>query len=129
MVNADAYPDLVFEGEVTFLGALASERFEGESGEKYFQITVTVKGENSKLRPGMTARVSITTDHVRNALSVPIQSVFRERGATYCYQIEGNEFRKVKVSTGRQNEDMVEILSGLQRGDQVTLTRPALPLN
>ncbi len=125
-VNADAYPDLMLKGEVTFIGSLASGRFERVTAEKYFQLTISLEGENSRLRPGMTARVSITTDQVRNALSVPIQSVFHERGVTYGYRFTGEGFRKVTLTPGRQNEDLVEITDGLREGDQVSLVKPAV---
>jgi len=71
----------------------------------------------------MTARISVLTDRVVNALSVPIQTVFDEQGTKYCYRITGTTIEKVKVSPGRQNEDMVEILSGLQKGEKISLIR------
>ncbi len=125
-VKADAYPDMLLKGEVTFIGSLASGRFGSVTAEKYFRVTISVKGENSRLRPGMTARISIMTDRVQNALSVPIQSVFNESGGTYCYRLTGEGFRKANISPGRQNEDIVEITAGLREGDQVSLVRPVM---
>jgi len=123
-IKVDAYPDTLSEGEVTFVGALASGRSDGTGGEKYFQITVSLKTEDPRLRPGMTARVTVASDQVRDALCVPIQAVFDENGAKYCYRLNGKSLQKVSVSIGKQNEDMVEIISGLQKGDQVSLVRP-----
>jgi len=122
-VKIDAYPDMQFEGEVNLIGILASGRFEGGTGEKYFQLTVSLKKGDPRLRPGMTARVSVLTDRVVNALSVPIQTVFDEQGTKYCYRFLGKTIEKIKVSPGRQNEDMVEILSGLQKGEKISLIR------
>ncbi len=124
-VQVDAYPDALFEGEVSSIGVLATERLEGRGGEKYFQLTISLKSEDTRLRPGMTARVSIMTDNVKQALSVPVQAVFIEKGRKYCYVHSGESFRKAEVSVGRQNEDMAEILSGVQQGDKVCLIRPS----
>jgi len=123
-VQIDAYPDVLFEGEVSFIGMLASERFQEGSAEKYFQMTVPLKGGDSRLRPGMTARVSILTDTVKNALSVPIQAIFNEGGKKYCFLYIGDSFKKVNVDLGKQNEDIAEIVSGLKSGDQISLVKP-----
>ena len=61
-IHVDAYPDIRFTGTVTAIGVLATENVEGGRGEKYFQVTVAMSGEDIRLRPGMTARVYIHTD-------------------------------------------------------------------
>ena len=125
-IKVDAYPDALFEGEVSTLGILASGRFEGADGEKYFELTVIVKDEDSRMRPGMTARVTILNDQVRNVPTVPIQAIFDDGGTRYCYRLVGKEFKKVKVTLGKQNEDLAEIRSGLKIGDKVSLVKPSL---
>ena len=124
IVRVDAYPDVLFEGDVSFIGVMASKRFEGVMGEKYFQLTVSLHGDDSRLRPGMTARVSILTDTVENALAVPSQAIFDEGGRKYCYLYVGRSFRRSEISLGKQNEDLAEILSGLKNGDKVSLVKP-----
>jgi HlyD family secretion protein len=124
-IKVDAYPDALFEGQVNFIGVLASKRFEGGIGEKYFQLTISLHGDDPRLRPGMTARVSILTDSVKSALCVPSQAVFDEEGKKYCYLHTGRGFTKTEVSLGKQNEDLAEIVSGLKEGDKVSLVRPS----
>jgi HlyD family secretion protein len=125
-VHVDAYPDTLFPGKVTNIGMLAAERFEGGIGEKYFQLTVTLSQEDSRLRPGMTARVTIEAGNAVKVLFVPIQAIFNDGSETFCYLAKNHEiFWKKKVVTGRQNEDLVEIVSGLQKGDMVSLLRPS----
>lgn len=123
-VQVDAYPDLIFHGDVTAIGVIASEKFEGGKGEKYFQITISLKGEEARLRPGMTSRVSINIATVKDVLNVPVPAIFTDSGKKYCYVYSGNTFRKVEVSVGSQNEDTAEIISGLKTGDKISLIRP-----
>ena len=123
-VRVDAYPDQVFQGEVTFVGVLAAERVDSGMGGKYFQLTVTLKKNDPRLRPGMTSRVSILAGQIKNAFSVPIQAIFDEAGKKYCYRIDGEKMKKVPVVLGAQNEDLAEIRSGLAHGDRVSLVRP-----
>jgi len=124
-IQVDAYPKLVFTGQVASIGVLASDGGETGKGEKYFQVVVAINGDNPSLRPGMTARVIMHTDSARNVLSVPVQAVFSESANKYCYVGKGQNVKKVKVEIGRQNEDYAEIIVGLKNGDTVSLTRPA----
>lgn len=124
-VRVDAYPETLFSGKVTAIGMLATERFESGIGEKYFQLTVTLTEINSRLRPGMTSRITVASDNATNILFVPVHAVFDDGSETVCYLVENNGiYRKKDVVTGRQNEDLVEIVSGLQEGDRVSVLRP-----
>ncbi len=123
-VQVDAYPDVLFDGEVASIGILADVAEGERGGEKYFQLIVSIKGEDARLKPGMTVRVSIKSNIVKNALSIPIHAVFNEDGRKYCYVSTENGLKKIEVSTGKQNEDVVEILSGLKKGDRVSLVKP-----
>ncbi len=123
-VSVDAYPDAAFTGRVSFIGALATRRTRQAGAEKYFQVTIALEGGDKRLRPGMTARTTILTDEVRNALALPVQAVFEQDGKRFVYRQEGRRFRRVPVTVGRHNEDFVEILSGLAAGDRVSLFKP-----
>ena len=124
-IRVDAYPDTRFHGNVTAIGMLARERFESGVGEKYFQMTVTLSGEDRRLRPGMTARITVEAGMAKDTLFVPIHAVFDDGSGTYCYlpDAKGYYYRQAVVM-GHQNEDLVEIVSGLAEGDKVSLLRP-----
>lgn len=125
-VRVDAYPEKLFTGEITAVGMLAAKRFESSMGEKYFQLTVTLFGENRLLRPGMTARINIEGEDAADTLYVPIQAIFDNGSETFCYQVaDKGRYRRQKVVTGRHTEDLVEIVSGLAAGQRVSLLRPA----
>ena len=124
LINVDAYPEVSFEGKVSFIGVLATGHYESGSGEKYFQISIAVEGEDSRLRPGMTARTTILSEQLKNTLSIPVQAVFPEGGDNYCYLFDGHQFRKEKITIGNQNEDFVQVISGLKDGDRVSLVKP-----
>jgi membrane fusion protein, macrolide-specific efflux system len=75
--------------------------------------------------PGMTASISVTASRAENALVVPSRAV-RRTGRTSAVTLktpEGTEQRT--VTTGITNGTLVQILSGLQDGDQVLVSAPA----
>jgi len=124
VVSVEAFPDACYKGRVQFIGALASSRPEHRSGEKYFGITIGLEDGDMRLRPGMTARVSILADRVENALTIPVQALFEHSDHSYCYLFKGGWYKKIKVATGRHNEDYIEVLSGLDEDDAVSLVQP-----
>jgi multidrug efflux pump subunit AcrA (membrane-fusion protein) len=88
-------------------------------------MTVTLAGEDRRLRPGMTARVTIEAGMADDTLFVPIHAVFNDGTESYCYRLASpGAYHRRTVVTGRQNEDLVEIVSGLAEGDKVSLLKP-----
>lgn len=124
-VRIDAYPELSFPAKVQFIGALAAVAQPGRGGGKYFQVTLTLTGQDRRLRPGMTARVHIKAEDAEDVLLLPVQAVFRDNeGGTFCYLSLPSGLRKIPVTIGRENELQVEVLSGLKEGDPVSLVPP-----
>jgi len=123
-IRVDAYPNSILAGTVASIGVMASNDAQSGSGEKYFQVGIAIKGENSNLRPGMTAKVTVNIDNARDVLAVPVHAVFSENAERYCYVAAGAKVKKAKVKIGRQNEDYAEIVEGLKAGDTVSLIRP-----
>ncbi len=124
-IQVDAYPELSFEGEVVFIGILAERRREVRGGEKYFKVNVTIHEPDSRLRPGMTARVRILSKAKKEkTIVVPIHAVFQEEEMRFCYiaRPEGFEIREVLL--GAQNDTFVQILDGLNKGEKICLSRP-----
>ena len=124
-ITVDAYPDKNLEGSVSFIGALASGKGGGSSGAKYFQMTVAVASNDSELRPGMTARVNILTEQVENTLTLPLYAVFEENNGFYCFRSEDKTIEKIYLTTGRRNEDFIEILNGIEEFDLISTIRPS----
>lgn len=119
-VEVDAYPQLIFTGKITSIGVLALPDPGKPAEEKYFEIRILLDESDSRLRPGMTARMMIHADQRENVLTVPVHAVFHDKKGAYCY-VEG---KKRNVTVGLCNEEWAEILSGLKEGEKVCLTIP-----
>ncbi len=123
-ILVEAYPEKEFQGNLSFIGALATRRGNQMRGEKYFQVTFTLNGGDKRLRPGMTARVIVLSADLKQVLSVPSAAVFHDGEHSFCYQYKNKTFHKAPVKIGRQNEDFIEIVEGLDKGDTVSLVEP-----
>ncbi len=123
-IQIEAYPEVAFKGRVTGVGALALEGDSANVAGKYFRMTVAMDEHDDRLRPGMTARVDIVAARARRVLVVPTTAVFYAGDQTICYLASGASLTSRPVRVGRRGDDVVEILSGLSGGEQVSLVAP-----
>lgn len=128
-VRLDAVPGTVFRGRVARLGSLAQRkvnRTSGKrSGEKVFALEIDVEAEDPRLRPGLSASVSIVVEELDNVVYAPVEAIFLERGQNIAYVKKGRRVRPVVVQCGSSNERYVVIRNGLQPGDRVLLAPPS----
>lgn len=118
----DAYPDLVSDGKVTLIGALATGKV---GGTRYFSMEVALDKSDSRLRDGMSARVEILVYAEDDSLLVPVDAVFDRAGKKICYVRTGTGYQVRSVTLGKSNEDYYQVKKGLQKGDKVLLVEPA----
>ena len=125
-IKVDAYPEAAFDGQVAFVGVMAAKGTSGAHGDKYFQLVVELAESDNRLRPGMTARVSVHAHRVDNQLAIPIQALFNEGGGPFCYKYQGaaQGFSAQPVTCGKQNESWVAITDGLALNDRISLIKP-----
>ncbi len=137
-IRVDAIPDAVFKGSVVEIGSSASQRAGVSTGIRYFKVKIAIIAPDERLRPGMTAQVDIITSALRQALSVPVQSVV-ERTAEelvkgrksrvsgpsdalkdkFVFVVRDGVAEAVKVTTGISNATHVAVLSGLKGGESI----------
>ncbi len=123
-ILVEAFPEDRFDGGLAFVGALAKKQSNRGSGGKYFQAVFSLNNGDERLRPGMSAQITVHVASLRNIPTIPIQSVFRDDGGDYCYLWNSVMYEKRYVTIGQQNEDFVEIKKGLEVGASVSLVEP-----
>jgi len=89
----------------------------------YYKVTILFDEEYTEIKPGMTADIIIPTAKREKVLSVPIRSVISSPDGSKTVRILRNgQLEIVNVTVGiRGDEGNIEILSGLQVGDQVVI--------
>jgi membrane fusion protein (multidrug efflux system) len=117
-VNAvtDAYPDKTFDGKI--------EAIEPSINEKNRSVTVHARFENRDglLLPGLYGRISIgLSGQKATSLVVPEKALVFQQDATYVYKKVGDKAVLTKVTLGIRTSDQAEILSGLQKDDEIIL--------
>jgi len=74
----------------------------------------------------MSAKVEILVEQLEDVLIVPVQAVAIRESKKLCYVMASNTPQPRAVSTGAFNDTFVEIISGLEEGEQVLLNPPLL---
>lgn len=119
-VTAPILRDLVLEGRVS---KIYSQAFEKLSALGVVQRRVKVKISlpyTPELKPGFEVRVAIETERRSGALLLPVEAVrSTEKGERTVLRVEGNRIRTVKIRTGITDRRLIEILEGLEEGDEV----------
>jgi RND family efflux transporter MFP subunit len=123
-ITIAAFPDKVFNGKVLKKAPLADPRESWEPDVKVYTTDVSIEGTYDFIKTGMTGKVEVTIDELRDVLYVPIQSVVTVEDKKVCYVTASSESEKREVETGLFNDDFVEIKSGLTEGEKVLLNPP-----
>ncbi len=125
--TVDAFPDDVFNGEVTQVRQEATT----ESNVVTYEVVISAPNDDLKLKPGLTANVTIFTLEKEDVLTIPSKALrfnpneaLLQEGETIenvptpvkVWTHEGNVFKAHPVKIGTTNGILTEILSGIDEG-------------
>lgn len=126
-VTVEAFPDRGFVAKVSSVAPLPDPQ-QGwlDPGVKVYTTHVVIEGTHDFIKPGMSAKVEILVDELHDATIVPVQVVANRDGKKICYVHSPNGPQPRVVETGAFNDVFVQILSGLEVGEEVLLSPPRL---
>ena len=128
--TVDAFPDDKFEGKVTQVRQEATTT----SNVVTYEVVISAPNKDLKLKPGLTANVTIYTLEKDDVLAVPSKALrfmpneaLLKKGEQIedvdapqkVWTMEGNTFKAHKVETGITNGMLTEIVSGIKEGTEV----------
>ena len=128
--TVDAFPDDTFTGTVTQVRQQAIT----ESNVVTYEVVISAENTDMKLKPGLTANVTIYTKEAKDVLSIPTkalqftpnekmltkeQTIQDCNGKDKVWILENNTFKAVAVTTGTSNGILTEIKSGLREGQKI----------
>ena len=108
-VTYPAFPDIVSQGTVTATASVANSDSSYGSGSVTFNVDILIEAPDARLKPGMTAEVSVVTEQLNDVVMVPTMALMTEDGENYYVNLatdsEGKETRRVKVTVVTQNDN------------------------
>ena len=108
-VTYPAFPDIVSQGTVTAIASVANSDSNYGGGSVTFNVDILIEAPDARLKPGMTAEVSVVTEQLNDVVMVPTMALMTEDGENYYVNLatdsEGKETRRVKVTVVTQNDN------------------------
>lgn len=133
-VKVDAFPDQTINGKVTEIGSSALQKTTASEESKDFKVIITLENPPEDLKPGLSASADIITADKKDVLAIPISAlVLREKEDVDknkkkneepeegVYIVENGRAKFYPVKKGIMGEMMIEIVSGLEEGQEVVV--------
>lgn len=103
------------EGKIRRLGIQADRK------SRTFPVVIEVENKDRAVRPGMRAEVTMKTEQKAKALMLPREAVIEGLRERAVFVVEGGVALRRVVEVGEGRGRVVEVLSGLNPGDEVIL--------
>ena len=128
--NVDAFPGDIFEGTVTQVRQQPTT----ESNVVTYEVVIGAPNQELKLKPGLTANVTIYTLETKDVLAIPSKALrFKPNEAMLnegeaiadcesplkIWTREGSQIKAIPVQTGVTNGTLTQITNGLKPGTMV----------
>ena len=115
-VNVEVYGDEVFKGKVSLIHPTI------DPATRTFVTEINIPNTDSRIRPGMFARVNIDFGNV-NRVVVPDQAVVKRSGSVdrFVYVYKDGKVSFNQVQLGRHIDKTYELISGVENGAEVVI--------
>lgn len=109
--------DNVFEGQIVSINPAETV----VQGVIYFEAKISFDPKGEDVKSGMTANLEVLTASVEDAIAVTPQALNYEDDEIFVFVIEGEERIRKTIKIGLKGDDRVEVLEGLNEGDEVLI--------
>lgn len=122
-VRVDPLRNVILTGVIRRIATSAIESQTDRT--RVFPIDVVLDSTDPRLRPGMSATITFTLARVENTTAVPLSAVFTTaESVRYVFVKREEQYEVRTVEIGIADTRRVQILSGLNVGEEVALSRP-----
>jgi HlyD family secretion protein len=102
----------------TLDGSVSSINPIGSEFGRQFKVKVAIRGDGSKLKPGMFAKGTVVIRTIPNATIVPNTAVVKRDGETFVFTVKDGVAKRMRVNTGLEIKDVIQV-TGVSAGAPV----------
>lgn len=113
--HTDAYPDRVYFGVVSSIDTRV------DAVTRAVSVRARIDNPDESLKPGMFLLVELGVETRHHAVIIPEEAVVADGTARYVFMVEDDAVKQVSVDLGQRMPGEVEVLSGLEAGQQVVI--------
>ena len=89
--------------------------------QKRIEVTVALNQSDPVLKPGMPIEVRLIATQKKDALTIPSVAVFEDASGKGVYVAVEGRVKLIRITTGIESGDVIEVLTGLSDQDQVII--------
>jgi HlyD family secretion protein len=116
----DAHPDLKVSGKIRIIAPTARR----QGNTRVFPIQIQLNQSDDRIRPGISATVSVTIARVEQVVAVSLAAIFTDETGPFLFVETERGFERRNVELGISDLRHVELIRGVEAGDKVALRRP-----
>ena len=105
----------------TFTGAILTVFPSVAVQTRTIRVEANLPNPGYRLKPGFFAMVRVPLTRLPGSLVVPRSALVRREGIESVFVVKGDRAELVRIETGAETADRVEVVSGLSTGDQVVV--------
>jgi RND family efflux transporter MFP subunit len=109
-IRVGAYPDRIFEGRVEKINSAL------DLATRTLQAEIYIPNTGRFLKPGMLSNVEMVLLEKPEALVIPKEAIIETGGEMIVFIAEGKQAVRKTVTLGYEQDRMVEVLKGLDKG-------------
>lgn len=121
LVSSDSFPGKSWSAEVIELGSAVFR--DKKENTNFITIRIGFISESGSLRVGEQIDAKIRTASRKNTLKLPFSAVIQRNNKTFVAIIQGERLAYIPVETGLENLTHIEILDGIESGDEIALVK------
>ena len=122
--QVDAVPDAQLDGQISWLGPIATLVFNTIPPGKSFPALASIRLLDDRLRPGMSITAEVVVERLPQVMVIPAKASFQIDGRPTVFVKDGQRFRAQTIEVQARNGSEIVVSDGLAEGDVIALENP-----
>jgi len=118
-LNQDVKVDISSASSNSFTGKIAHISPAADTRTQLYSVKINIDNKDKTIKPGMFAKVQLSTDTKQDAIIVKSEAVVEKDGKYFVYVVENDSAVEKEVTIGLDTGSFLEIKSGLAEGEKV----------
>lgn len=118
-VSLDSFPGEEIVSKVMRVNPVAQPT---ATGGTVFEVEIPLENTGKDILIGMKGDADIEVSSRGGAITIPVEALFSEGGTDYVYVVENSVLNRTEITVGATTDTEVEVLSGLEAGQEVALS-------
>jgi Cu(I)/Ag(I) efflux system membrane fusion protein len=113
-MQVDSFPGQTWQGEVDYIYP------ELNAAIRTLKVRIKIANPDERLKPNMFATLTLDSQQQTNSIQVPREAIIRSGALDRIVLAKGDgQYQSIKITLGRESAGYVEVLAGLNEGDEI----------